>query len=254
MFGFSLFLRPGLAGTSGDNAFFTRHERQSVEIGTTSLMISPDSDGTASGDRAILRRGELRFTSANTYRVEASSFRITAFVSQTSGTVRMNPGGGVQVAALNGAIRVDNASGIELARLLPGETLDFQAGDGGSTAYDVNGCFTAQDGHFFVTDATTNMKLELHGADLAKYVGRRVRVTGNASPQSPAAGAPRIVDVSQITQLPGEVCGPAGSKADGGSHHVTKAVVIGGVVVGGTVGGLWGAGVFSNSPVSPSKP
>jgi hypothetical protein len=254
VFGFSPFVRAGSAGTIGESRFTTAHERKFVEFGGASLTIAPESSGVATGEGVILERGELRFISGNGYHVKASSLRITAFASQTSGSVRMNPNGEVQIAAVNGAIRVENASGIELARLLPGESLAFQVGANAGNTYDINGCLSAQDGRYFVTEATTNLKIELRGTDLAKYVGQRVRVTGNTSQPAPPAGTARIVDVGQITPLPGEVCGPAGGKVKSGSHHVVRGVVIGGVVVGGTLGGLGAAGVFSDNPVSPSKP
>ena len=267
VFGVILLVFPVFAGTNQESVFSTGRFRQNMEVGSTSLSIAPESRGTASAERAILERGELHFTALKSYWVEAAHLRIASPgitspgiaslgiaspASLGSATVRVNADGTVEVSAIDGAIHVQNGAGIELARIFPGESLAFQVGANAPAKYDANGCLTRVDGRFFLTDATSNVKIEVRGSTLAKYLGRTVRITGNAVTGQPPAGVARIVDVVDVTDLGGGVCGAGTSNP---SHRgVIKGTVIGGVLVGGTSGGLYGAGVFDKGQVSPSKP
>jgi hypothetical protein len=57
-------------------------------------------------------------------------------------------------------------------------------------------------GHFLLTDVATNVTYELQGPDLDDLVGASVEVTGSIFDTAAAAGASKVMSVSDIHQMP----------------------------------------------------
>jgi hypothetical protein len=131
------------------------------------------------------------------------------------------------------------------------------------TQVRLTGTVTARDGKFLLTDTTANVTVEVQGAELKRYVGKKVEITGSPIPNAtPAAGASQVVQVLSVSILgavaaagaagAGAAAGAAGAGAAavGGISAGATAAIIGGVAVAGTLGGMAAAnaGPFSDSP------
>jgi hypothetical protein len=150
----------------------------------------------------------------------------------------------VQVAALTGSFRVLNARGMVVARLPPGLTLAFEPQTSSGPARLI-GRLQIKNGHYLLTDETTNVTVELFGPGLAKEVGQRIEVTGATDPTAtPVSDASQLIRVVSVKRIPGSTAAAAGSA--GGSSGValsgTVIAVIGGVAAAAVVGGLAAAG------------
>jgi hypothetical protein len=168
----------------------------------------------------------------------------------------------VDVFASSGGAQVRTATGFLVASLNPGTRLAFTPQTGAATSMQLTGVVEFADGKYFLTDTTTNTRVELRGPDVAKFKGKTVQVTGSVILGAAAAGgASEVVQVNKIEQkgkaVAGKVgagagaagAGAAGAAAGGaaaaaggatvlGMGVATAAVVGGAVVAGGVVAGL----------------
>ena len=128
--------------------------------------------------------------------------------------------------------------------------LSFDPQAGAAGVAKMTGILVSKDGAFFVTDVTTNVTAEVRGADLAKYVGTKVNITGSIIPDaSIPVGASQVVQITGITNAAAAAgAAGAGAGAAGGIGTGATVAIVGGVAVGGTVLGLGAAGTFSSAP------
>jgi hypothetical protein len=178
--------------------------------------------------------------------VQAGALRISSSAKGSVVEVQTAQSGRVDIAAATGVAEVRDSAGTLVAVVRPGLALDLNPPQGGATsAFQATGVLESRNGKFYLTDSTTHVTVELQGTDLAKYVGKTVEVTGSTIP-----GAPVATGVSQVVQV--VTINPV-TRTHHGLSNGAKGAIIGGVVVGGTVGGLAAAGTFSSSPSLSNK-
>ena len=149
------------------------------------MQLAAESRGVVYRDRLVLERGSGRFEN---YGVEAMSLRIRPEGGNASAEVlvrkssRSEPGL-VQVAALNGPVRVTAANGVVLANVQAGRTLAFVPEMPAPTAATtITGCLESAGSRMLLTDETSLVRFDVVGAAAAKEVGHRVHIAGSVTP------------------------------------------------------------------------
>jgi len=225
------------------NVVETAEARSIVQIGGVQIALFPDSRARLYRDHAVFEKGAGVARGADKFVIEANVLRIAPAAKDSVVQVEMRGSNTVAVATMIGSVNVRNAAGVLLANLHPGEALAFDPQVGAAEAMKVSGVLQEKGGNYFITDITTNVTVELQGPDLAKYVGKRVTVTGSTIPNATAApGAAEVVRVVSINLVATGMSG------------LTIGLIIGGVAVGGTLAGLGAAGAFSGGASSASIP
>ena len=169
------------------------------------ITMSKSSRGTVYSDHFVLQRGESELTAPGSFELEANGLHIAANKPSSVGVVTLTPKNAVNVAALAGSLEVRDGHGLLLSNVLPGRPLTFamQAQASGSP-YSVStvGMLDSQNGHYYlITDE--NVKYELTGNDLRKFVGDKVVVTGMLQPAAQPGGTAGIITVKTIGINPG---------------------------------------------------
>ena len=267
------------AQTPGNTNIFDGSTLQTQRAGSqvrlkdgAQVRFDSDSRGKLFTDHVDLEQGTARISS---YSAIANGLRVRA-EGNSSASVTMK-GNVIEVAALTGDVHVFNASGINVANLLPGRALDLRPQDAGASSPSaLTGCPTKQGNNYFLTDETSNVTAQLRGGNIRP--GRRVQVTGslvpNATPVSPAT---QVVAVTSVKEAGGSCYGAGGAAAAGGAGGAagagTGAAAAGvgagiaglstAVVVGVTVAAVAAAGVGiaygtgaigTTTPVAPCTP
>lgn len=214
-------------------------------------------------DHMILQKGDSEVSSSARYWVEARGLRIDSLEPASVATVSLRSDREVMVMAVGGPVRVATAQGAAVAWVKAGKTLQFEPqGDGAApVASTLTGCLQKIDGHYFLVDQTTAVKVELKGPGLAGQVANQITITGISDASGTlVSGASQVIDATSVTQIsthcvvPTDGTAPAGtgSPAKHPSHFsATKAVIAGVVVAGGAaiVLGVVGA-ANSKAPIS----
>jgi len=232
--------------------------------GGAQLRLASDSRGKVYVDHVDLQKGSARIAG---YAANANGLNVRAD-GASSATVSMRDEGVVEIAALTGSVHVFNASGFNVANLLPGRALDLRPQDAGASApSSLTGCAVKSGGNTLLTDETSNVTVQLKGGNVK--TGRRVQITGAMVPNAtPPSGATQVVNVTNVKEV-GGACkgGGAGAAAAGGAAGgaaagaavgagvATSTLVIAGVAVAAAVGvgATAAAGGFS-SPSTGSTP
>lgn len=215
------------------------------------ILLGSDSLCRVFRDRLVLEKGQGQVENAGEYRVEALGLRVYPV---SAAHIALRRSGGLRVAALNAPVRVAKADGILIANLNPGVALDLQPQVvGAAVTSQLSGCLRKKDGHFLLTDETSNVTVELLGADLDRDVGNRVSVTGTIDlGVQAAAGASQVLRVISIKVLAtGCPAAPAAAAAKGLSPAAKKAIIAGVVVTGAAAGA---AVVATRGPKPPMSP
>jgi len=216
------------------------------------LGLAAASRGKLHRDRMILERGVGELRNTTSYWIEARSLRVFSAAPGASARVAFGKENRVLVAALNGPVRVTTEKGLVVANIAAGKTLVFDPQvPGAAPPMRVTGRLERKDGHFLLTDETTNVTVELVGVGLDKEVGNRIEVTGvldpTAKPFAPATQVVKLVKLARLAAVPP----PGGWTALSAG---AKGAIIAGIVVGTTVGILVAADVIlkeEKKPVSP---
>ncbi|MGQ9635638.1 MAG: hypothetical protein ACUVXB_15510 [Bryobacteraceae bacterium] len=222
----------------------------------TRLALAAESRGRVHKDRLILERGTGELREARGYGIEARRLRVYSAASGALARVAYDKDNRVLVAALNGPVRVTTDGGLLVANIAAGKALSFDPQPpGAAPPVKVTGKLERKDGHFLLTDETTQVISELVGAGLDQEVGNRIEVTGVLDPTGkPFPPATQLVKLLKRTRL--AAVPPPAAAAGGWAGLATgaKAAIIAGIVVGGTVGILAAADVIfkeEKKPVSP---
>jgi len=232
------------------NTIETTTSRSVVQLNAGQVTLGPDSRATVYRERTVLEKGAGLLREADKHVFEAASLRIAPAAGDAVIQVDVEGPGRISVSARSGGALVRNSGGVLVASLRAGMELEFDSQAGASTAVKIAGVVELRNGNYFVTDATSRVTFQLQGSDLARYVGKRVEITGAVIPgATPLGGASQVVQAASI-QLSGG--GAAGAAAAAG-HHVRTIAIIGGVSVAGTVVGLAAAGSFSGEPSTSAK-
>lgn len=255
-------------GTVFDGSLLeTAAARSVVQLSNgTRVTLTPESRAKLFRDRTILEKGSSEVRNAGKYEVRALGLTMAAESKGTTMQIAMNQPRRVSVSAFGGAVEVRNAGGMLVAHVMPETSLEFDPQAGASTASNLTGCLEAASGKYFLTDETTNLKVEVQGNGVEKAVGSRVKLIGSTIPgEVPANGASQLVSATDISKLgackkkiaAGAAAGGAGAggaagAGAGGLSAGAIAAVIGGVSVAGVVVGTKAAGVWGGNADSAS--
>ena len=237
-------------------------------IGGAQVRLAADTRATVYQKKLILESGYGQVESAPGYEVEVRSLRVSGSWDAIT-RVKLEGDGKVIVAAVRGVVRVTNSTGVLVATIEAGKSLDFEPQAAGASApTKVTGCLLEKAGKPIVVDQTTSVVLELWGTDLEKEIGNRVEITGVAE-NSPASvpGASQLIRVAGLkvvgkggcssvakkigatagaaavaTAAAGTAAGTAGAAGAATGIGAGTIAVIGGVAAAATVGGLAAAG------------
>lgn len=239
------------------NLIETTSARSVVQLHGVQITLLPDSRAKVYRNRTVFAKGSGLIKEVKLHVIEVAALRITP--ATTGGVVQVEVAGPdrIAVAARSGAAEVRTASGVLLASLRPGMALAFDPqGAAASLALKMTGVLELRDGKYLLTDATSNITVELRGPDLAKFVGKRIEIKGSTIPgATPAEGASQVVRVGARTVKVLGATGTAGAAGAGSASGLSAAAtgaIIGGVAIAGTVVGLAAAGTFSSErPTSP---
>lgn len=218
------------------------------------LGLAPASEAKVYRDHLVLERGRAEVRAAAAYGLEARGLRATPTAAHAWARIGFDERNRVLVAAVRGPVEVRNAAGLLLANLEEGRTLVFDPQGqqpGAAAPVKISGLVQHRDGHYLLIDEVSNVTFEVLGGGVEREVGNRVELSGVIDPTAkPFPPATQVVRVTKSVRLSAAAAGPGGwaSLAPG-----AKAAIIGGVVVGATVGILAATDVIfkEEKPVSP---
>jgi hypothetical protein len=148
----------------------------------TEIKLGSQSSGTLFHDRLILSRGETELNVKTPFQLEANGFEVTPSAPNTSGIVAVGPQNTVEVAALQGELKVTNSRGALLANVTPGASLSFAADqdkpDSQAVAISDIGLESFKDGHYYLSSSKTGLSYEIIGSGLSKNVGAKIIING----------------------------------------------------------------------------
>jgi len=215
------------------------------------VRFDSDSRGKIFSDHVELQQGSAKISN---YSANTSGLSIRA-ARNASATVAMK-GNVVEVASLTGDVRVFNAAGVNVANVLPGRALDLRlekASAGLSPSFV--GCPVKSGSNFTITDETSNVNVELRGANIK--AGEHVQVTGALLPSAnPETQVMAVTNVKEVAGPCGGGAGtavtattgvPAGAGAPVGLLPLVLIIVIVAAGTGLGVGVAAANGAFSNS-------
>ncbi len=219
------------------------------------LDLESESAGRILGGHLALERGAVRIARGAGFSaaVEARGLTIQPGTGAAAGRIVLIGMGRVEVAAVTGSLRVHNSTGVLVAAIAAGKALALEPHPKPGPAR-VSGRLVQRDGHYLLTDETTNVTVEVAGSAatesvLSRHMGERLVITGFARPGAiPASEAAQLIEVAQVTPAPpppatapaGSV--PAGAGGAGGAGGTAPAGAGGAGGAGGTGGGAAGAG------------
>ena len=230
------------------NVIETAAARSVVQQDGFQITLAPESRARFYRDRTVLEKGAGLLRDADKHIFEADSLQISAAARDSVVQVDIQSSTRIAVSARSGAAQVRSASGLLLADLRPGTALAFDTQTGASSVVKLTGIVKLHDGKYFLTDATSNVTVQLQGAEIAQYVGKKIEIAGSVIPGATVpTGASEVVQVTNA-----QIVGAGSAAVAGAGVAVAKISIIGGVAVGGTVAGLAAAGTFSGaSSTSP---
>ena len=254
------------------------------------LRLAAETRARIYHNKLVLESGFGQLEAAPGYEVEARTLHITAASPGTVTRIRLAADRNVVVvAAVQGSLRVRNAAGLLVANVPAGASIDFEPqAAGAAEPTSASGCLLQKSGKFLLAEQTTNVILQLEGADLEKQLGNRVAITGIAQ-KTPATapGASQLIKVAGVKMLAKGGCtamakklgatatvgaaaasasagaggaGAAGAVGAGAAGAATAAgigagamAVVGGVAAAATVGGLAATGSLPGQGDTPSS-
>ena len=257
----------------------TLFEGNKIETGKTSsqlqlnngarMQLAAESRGIVYRDRLVLESGSGRF---DNYGVEALSLRIRPDGGNSSAEVSVRNSspaspGMVQVAALNGPVRVTAANGVLLANVQAGRTLAFtpQSAEPAVPTL-VTGCLEGSGGKYQLTDEASLVRFEVMGAGMEKEVGHRVEIAGSVTPVPESMSRVWLTSVKQLSKkcssrstaaaaagVGAAGAGAAGAAGAGGGGTATAAGVGAGIATKAVIAGVIIAGVATGAAVGIVK-
>jgi hypothetical protein len=208
------------------------------------MRLGAETRATIFQGKLVLEEGQGEMAAGHGFEVEAKSLRIAGASEDAMARVRVGDGRHVLVAAVRGSLSVSNAAGMMIARIAPGEALNFEPQAAGATAAtQASGCLLSKGGKFILVDRTTNVVLELQGADLAAQAGNRVEITGRAETAKPqVADASQVIDVAAVKLVAKGGCTAVAKKVGASTAVAAGAGAAAGAGVGAAAAGAAGAG------------
>lgn len=210
----------------------------------TRVDLSPRSAGEVHRDRLILASGTAAVRPQTGFGVEAASLTIRPEAGNSSltsrATVTYLDGNRVQVSADGGNYQVKNRQGVLVARVMPGRALVLAPQAGVNSRMILSGVLETSRGRFFLTDQTAAVKFQLSGADLDRFSGKQVSVTGSLMEGVAGTdGAAQVVAV-HLVELAMQIEGAAAAASSSGAGGAGAGAGAG--AAGAGAGGAAGAG------------
>ena len=235
--------------------------------GGAQMRLAAESRATVYARRLVLEKGYGQLEASASYEIEARSLRVLPEGPDAMARVSLDGDRNVTVAAVRGAVRVRNATGVLVANVQAGKAVNFEPQAAGAAApTKASGCVLKLNGKVILVDQTTNVTLELQGPGLEDEIGNSVEIMGAPESIPPTApGASQVVRVAAVKRIAVGRCSSAPAKpsdqAGGGAGAPVRRAgriggatiaVIGGVAAAATAGGL--AAVGGSSGQSESLP
>jgi hypothetical protein len=201
---------PGNATVFSGTTLQTQRASSQVQLKDgAQVRFDSDSRGKIFSDHVDLQQGSAKISD---FSANANGLKIQA-TGNSSANVTLK-GKVVEVAAITGDVRVFNATGGNVANILPGHALDLRLQEATAvSASSFVGCPVKSGNNFLITDETSNVTAELRGTKLK--AGQHVQVTGSLIPS--ANPETQIMAVTSVK----EVAGPCGTGAPGSNTAVT---------------------------------
>ena len=193
--------------------------------GGSNLLLQPGSTVTVFRDYGVLEHGAAM--QRGHHALVADGLKVSSLSPQGAVLVDVQDKSHLKVTAQSGAAEVRNPAGEVVARLEPGKALSLALqvsqqsptstqnptpAAGGQTSPPTGVQLTLHGvlrkdhpgryGHFLLTDMATNVTYELQGPGLDDLVGASVEATGTTFDATAAAGASKVMSVSDIHQMP----------------------------------------------------
>ena len=199
------------------------------------ITMAAASRGTLYSDHIVLQQGQSELASATgTFQVQAKGLHVVPSSSSARGIVSMMPGNTVEVASLNGNLKVSNDRGIMLANILPGQSLSFaMQATANAEEFSGTGLVTFDNGTYYLT-TDSNVKYIITCKDPRNYVGNKVVVTGVLQAGSTPSGQTMLCVKTM------DVNGPTGMSSK------TKWIIGGVAIAAGAGAGIAVANQNSN--------
>ncbi len=180
-------------------------------IGGARLSLAPLSKGKFYGDKVVLEKGSSEVEKAAGLKIEARGLTIQPETGRASARIMLAGLNRVDVEAVTGSFRVLNSHGILVANLAAGRALELDPQPQQATQTKLTGCLVFRNGHYVITDETTNVTVELGGLGLDKEKGNRVELTGGMDPtQTPVSDASQPWRVASVKRSGERLCGNSG--------------------------------------------
>jgi hypothetical protein len=194
--------------------------------GGANLLLQPGSAVRVYREYAVLQNGVATKRGNNAYALVADGVKVSSLSPQGSVGVGLKDGSHLEVMAQGAPAEIRNSGGILLARLETGKALSFavqatpQQGSpspalpqtapatplAAGTQLTLHGVLrkdhAGRYGHYLLTDLASKVTYELQGSGLEDLVGGSVEATGSIVDTQAAAGAARVLSVSDVHQMP----------------------------------------------------
>jgi hypothetical protein len=174
-----------------------------VRLGTGGwAQLGARSSGRFFSDRVELDQGSVRVSG---YDAMAAGLRVRAS-EKGIGTVAIR-NEVVEVSSIEGVLLVYNANGANVAKVQPGHTVNLAPGGAdNSRAYSVTGCIVGENGRLYVTDKTSNIKVELQGSHLVSGLEMQVIGSEVEGGKGDAADVQRVIRATAWKQVSPAAC------------------------------------------------
>jgi hypothetical protein len=192
------------------------------------IRLAAGSQGRVYSDRLVLEKG-MGEVAGSPYRVEALGLKIRP---ASAARVSVVTPGRIQVAAIGGRVRVDTATGYEVASVLPGAPLEFSPQSGAAAPVAVAGKIEKKNGSYYLTDCLSTSVYQVVGENLDAQAGKLVQVKGTIDGSAtPAAGASQVLRAASIEAAAPDVCAAA---APAGHKKLIAGVIVASAATTGT--------------------
>jgi hypothetical protein len=172
------------------------------------IQLAPGSRALVWPDRLVIEKGGADFTVPRRFSVEARSLRISPEASSAKASVALRSERTVQLAALDGRLRVHTAAGILVSNVAAGTALALTPQIAGQAApSSLAGCVLKKDDKWILYDTVARIVVELRGTGFEKEWGNRVQANGTARAAAQRAGsAVQVLDVTSVTLIEAGGC------------------------------------------------
>jgi hypothetical protein len=219
------------------------------------VKLATSSNARLYRDRMVLEKGSGEvMPGAGGFTVEANHLRVIPDQPYSRGVVSMVNTASMNVAVISGGFHVTTGSGLLLARIQPGNIMNFDdaGGQGASTPTSITGCVTERDGKYYLmVPGGTEYLLTGNVEELKHMVGKAYKVTGSPDPNAPP-NSNTIIMTAHERAAKGYLACPIGAGAAGGGVGTTTEVVVGTIIVGAAAGIAVGVYESQQSSVPPS--